>query len=422
MSWIKGEDFDFNSFLFTERFRIRQIFNRTDDEYLRNMGIVLNANPVVKWYFMHKCPEYAKVIEKVAVDYAEKVSAEEARKAEIFMIEACCDSITYANPEYMAANSGWWTMRDWDKKRLFEFVDFNKKIVLDVGSGSGRLAFAAAEKAAWVYASEPVDMLREFMRDRTKREDIRNIRIVDGIVTELLYPDDTFDIVMSGDVVGDDYDVEIAELTRVCKSGGWLVDSPSDCDEQYEKNDDIDEDDDLVKRGWEALGDGRYRKQVIKNERKAMDIKYRKIDDVILSRIVDEYGDWAKDYIHIKDDAFALAPMDGDFPAGFICVTPQNLDYPLAHLRDAYIEVVEVHENYRRQGIGQHLINCAENWAREAGFKQIRTHSNDKAIEAINMWHKLNYGLCPHVYSAEEGCAGYWVAKVLNPDTVSLNK
>ena len=258
MSWIKGEDFDFNSFLFTERFRIRQIFSYTEDEYLRNMGIALNHNPVVKWYFMHKCPEFAEVIEKVAADHSGKVSPEEARKAEIFIIESCCDSITYANPEYMAANSGWWTMKEVDKARLFELADFRDKIVLDVGSGSGRLAFAAAEKAAWVYASEPVDMLREFMRDRIKRENIRNIRVVDGIVTELPYPDSIFDIVMSGDVVGDDYDVEIAELTRVCKSGGWLLDCPS----SYEGEDD--ENDDLVERGWEAAGYGHHRKQVIK--------------------------------------------------------------------------------------------------------------------------------------------------------------
>jgi len=260
LSWIKGEDFEFNSFLFTERFRIRQIFSRTDVEYLKNMGIALNHNPVVKWYFARKCPEYAEVIEKVAADHAEKVSAEEARKAEIFIIESCCDSITYANPEYMAATNGWWVMREADKAHLLKIADFKDKIVLDVGAGTGRLAFAVAEKAAWVYASEPVDMLREFMRDRSERESIKNIRVVDGIVLNLPYPDNTFDIVMSGDVVGDDYDSEIAELTRVCKSGGWLLDSPS----SSASSDKDDENDDLTERGWEAVGYDKHRKQIFK--------------------------------------------------------------------------------------------------------------------------------------------------------------
>jgi len=152
-----------------------------------------------------------------------------------------------------------------------------------------------------------------------------------------------------------------------------------------------------------------------------MNIEYKKIDDEILNKIIDEYGEWVKQYIHIRNDTFTLAAMDGDIPAGFVCVTPRALDYPLEHLQDAYIEDLEVHENYRRQGIGQHLIECSEEWAKQAGFKQIRTHSNDKAVEAIHMWHKLNYGLCPHDYHEFEPetneyknqFSGYWVTKIL---------
>jgi mRNA interferase MazF len=66
-------------------------------------------------------------------------------------------------------------------------------------------------------------------------------------------------IVMSGDVVGDEYDAEIAELTRVCKSGGWLLDFPSDASE-----DENEENDDLTERGWEAVGYGKSRKQIFK--------------------------------------------------------------------------------------------------------------------------------------------------------------
>ena len=145
-----------------------------------------------------------------------------------------------------------------------------------------------------------------------------------------------------------------------------------------------------------------------------MNIEYKKIDDLIFGKIIDEYGEWVKGYIKIRDDTFSLAAMDCDIPAGFVCVTPRALTYPLEHIKDAYIEVLEVDENYRRKGIARHLINCAEDWARKAGFKQIRTHSDDKAVEAINLWHKFDYGLCPHGYYAEEGCAGYWVAKVLS--------
>ena len=157
-----------------------------------------------------------------------------------------------------------------------------------------------------------------------------------------------------------------------------------------------------------------------------MNIEYKKIDDSIYNKIVDEYGEWVKEQIHdfhIRNDTFTLAAMDGDIPAGFVCATPRALIYPLKNLKDAYIEDLEVHENYRRQGIGQHLIESCEDWARKSGFRQIRTHSSDNAVEAINMWRKLNYGLCPHDYHEYEPetdeyknlFSGYWVAKILNP-------
>jgi len=84
-------------------------------------------------------------------------------------------------------------------------------------------------------------------------------------LTSIPYPDSTFDIVMSGHVVGDDWDAEIAELTRVCKPGGWLLDCRGDSFNDKSSPE-------LVARGWEEI---RYtgsfgtemhnrRKQVIK--------------------------------------------------------------------------------------------------------------------------------------------------------------
>ena len=105
-----------------------------------------------------------------------------------------------------------------------------------------------------------------------------------------------------------------------------------------------------------------------------MNIEYKIFDDNILKQIVDDGGGWVKECIDSRNDVFTLAAVDGDVVVGFICVTPRGLDYPLEHLKDAYIEVYDVSENYRRQGIGRHLVTCAEDWSRENGFRQIRTH------------------------------------------------
>jgi GNAT superfamily N-acetyltransferase len=145
-----------------------------------------------------------------------------------------------------------------------------------------------------------------------------------------------------------------------------------------------------------------------------MAIVYRTFDDNIFEQIVNNGGEWIKECVYARNDVFTLAAIDSDLVVGFICVTPRALTSPLEHIKDAYIEVYDVHENYRRQGIGKHLVTCAENWARENGFKQIRTHHSNDAVAAINMSYSLNYSMCPHVYSKEEGCAGYHVAKVLN--------
>ena len=255
LGWIDLEDFSFNSFLLMDRFQIRMVFEpngwrNKSAEWKKCMGIALNANPAVKWFFENKSPESIAAISEIAI--AQNVSAEpaEIRKAEVFILSSVEDFVIYTKPELMDTHCDF--IYGWEKRRLFEMADFSGKIVLDVGSGSGRLTFAAAEKAEWVYSSEPVDSLREYLREKIKRENIQNIRVVDGMADSLSFPDSTFDIVMSGHVVGDFWDKEISELTRVCKNGGWLLDCPGDCKPE-ELPDAKEHNDELLKRGWEPM-------------------------------------------------------------------------------------------------------------------------------------------------------------------------
>jgi len=267
LGWIDLEDYSFNSFLLLERFQIHMMFRPDrDKKWRRRMGVALRANPAVRWCLEHRCPARAEAIAQIAAQ-APKANARKIHKAEIYVMKCAEDFITYTTPEVMDANCQF--IRDWDRERLFEMADFEDKIVLDVGSGSGRLAFAAAARAREVYASEPVGTLREFIREKAAREGMTNIRVAEALADSIPYPDDTFDIVMSGHVVGDDWDTEIAELTRVCKPGGWLLDCPGDETGRGKRHKKQNE---LVKRGWEEMhykGNGggdvwRYRMQVEK--------------------------------------------------------------------------------------------------------------------------------------------------------------
>ena len=122
-----------------------------------------------------------------------------------------------------------------------------------------------------VYASEPCDMLREYMRDKISRRGVKNIRVLDGFVTALPFEDDTFDAVLSGHVVGDDYDAEIAELTRVTRDGGWSVCCTGD--DEFRRTAPNKE---MLSRGFdyfvhETVEGGivyDYRKQVVKSEKR----------------------------------------------------------------------------------------------------------------------------------------------------------
>lgn len=266
LNWINVEEYSFNSFLLMERFQLKLIVKMAelDQKLSEQLGIALVANPVVQWYFLHKCPECSMMVEGLVSKYPGEMNAQEIRAAEVYVLSYVEDFVTYTTPEVMDEKCDF--IYAWEKERLFELIDFQGKTVLDIGSGSGRLAFAAAERAREVYASEPVDCLREYLRDKIKQEKIENIRVVDGMADSLAYPDDTFDIVMSGHVVGDDYESELSEIFRVVKSGGWVVDCPGEESRKCEP------DEELLRRGFEefhyisSLGGDvyRYRKQILK--------------------------------------------------------------------------------------------------------------------------------------------------------------
>ena len=275
LGWINPEDYSFNSFLLMERFQIRLMmesggWRNNKDEWKYSMGVALNANPAVKWYLVNRCPECATVVHEITESTPRVTDMAEIRKAEVYALASTEDFVTHTTPEVMETNCQY--IRDWDKERLYELAYFKDKTVLDVGAGSGRLTFAAAALAKEVYASEPVETMREFIRAKAKRERITNIRVTEALVTSIPYPDNTFDIVMSGHVVGEDWDAEIEELIRVCKSGGWLLDCPGDDTPSSDGRVGKEKHDELASRGFEKMqyiGNGggnvyRYRKQVWK--------------------------------------------------------------------------------------------------------------------------------------------------------------
>lgn len=250
LSWINPKEYSFNSLLLLETFQIEWMFD--EDSWLFNepdwqemMGIALNGNPHVKWYLMMRAPSRREQIETICQNAPNITDTQSIRKAEVYILTSIDDFITYTTPEIMDKVCDF--IIGWDEQHLFDLVDLTNKRVLDVGAGNGRLTFSAAKVAKEVFASEPVDTLREFMRQKIKNENINNVKVVDGLITDLPYPDNTFDVVMSGHVMGDNLMAEIDELTRVCKNNGILINCPGD------SKIDMVSSNELKENGWEEF-------------------------------------------------------------------------------------------------------------------------------------------------------------------------
>ena len=142
-------------------------------------------------------------------------------------------------------------------------------------------------------------------------------------------------------------------------------------------------------------------------------ITYLDADEKIKYRVGKEWGEKAARHMHLVD-GFSIAALYDEILVGLISVYWKKLPSPLLETFDWYIDILEVHKDFQRRGIGAHLIKIASERAKGAGIYQIRSWSSEDKKEAILMWKALGFGLCPAVtYPQGEEVKGYFVAKVL---------
>lgn len=219
LNWIDVTALDFNVLLLLEREQIGWLpgWGWTSREAL---AIALRANPCVAWYLGHKNPDVAPWVDHLLATAGEPARAAELRQAEVAVLNDLVDLLTYA-VEPAAYDAQPFTT--WDDAELHRIVDFAGQRVLDIGAGTGRLTFAAAPLAEVVWAVEPVENLRRFIREKATVRGCRNVYAVDGLITAIPFPDAFAGIVMAGHVFGDAPEAELAEMERVARPGGMVV-------------------------------------------------------------------------------------------------------------------------------------------------------------------------------------------------------
>ncbi len=124
----------------------------------------------------------------------------------------------------------------WDSGELTSLVDFSDKVVIDVGAGTGRLALIAAPFAKAIFAVEPVSNLRAFLKVKASNLGLENIFPVDGLITDIPFPDAFADVTMAGHTFGDEPEEEYHELERVTRSEGIIALCPGNKDLDNERH------------------------------------------------------------------------------------------------------------------------------------------------------------------------------------------
>lgn len=232
VSWMDMTAIPFNALLLLERVQFSWFPGWVNED---DLGLALNANPVVEWYLRHKCPELCDWLDGVMVKARDaRLDAHAMRQAEIRVLQSLDDLITYVHDPTVYDSLDF---LNWDSSELTSLVDFSAKTVIDIGSGTGRLAFVAAQAATAVFAVEPVGNLRYYIKEKARKRGMKNIYPVDGLITDLPFPDGFADVMMGGHVFGDEPDAELSELVRVTKLGGTIILCPGNDDKDNERHD-----------------------------------------------------------------------------------------------------------------------------------------------------------------------------------------
>lgn len=203
--------------LLLETFQIKSLPGRVA---VKEFATLLRANPMVHRFLVSKYPPIASYLEKILLENS-------VIENESLVIEQCqealweiADLIIYNKyPERFDTQA---PIR-WELDELSSITSLERKVIADVGAGSGRIAFMVAPLALTVYAVEPVTSLRSFMKEKASRENAENIFVMDGTLDSIPLPNHSIDVLITSNAIGWNLPRELQEVERVIRPGGFAI-------------------------------------------------------------------------------------------------------------------------------------------------------------------------------------------------------
>ena len=186
----------------------------------KEFATLLRANPVVHRFLISRYPPIE--------DFLDSILKENKPINNKRTIEKYCQELLWEIADFIIYNK-YPDVFDakvefaWDLNEIIPPKSLEGKVVIDAGAGTGKLAFKVAPFSRTVFAVEPASSFRRFIREKAKKDKVKNLYTIDGFLDSIPLPDNSADVLMTSNAIGWNLEDELIEIERVLKPGAIAI-------------------------------------------------------------------------------------------------------------------------------------------------------------------------------------------------------
>ena len=214
---FRGARLDVEDLFLLEPYQIAYLRERAPQ---RELAAALHANPAIETFLVSKCPEAAEWLGGVTAGFGPAKDEDELAGFIDSLVWEIADMIVYCkDPELYDTRAD----PDWNFEEIFRMAPVDGRVIVDAGAGTGRVAFAAAGDARHVFAVEPNQSLRGFIRRKAAKHSLGNVFPLDGFCDAIPLPTGSVDTLFTANAIGWRLESELSEFERVVRPGGRIA-------------------------------------------------------------------------------------------------------------------------------------------------------------------------------------------------------